>query len=140
MKFQNYNEFNRKKSTYFKFNKDIKFEQAGNKVDIRDWIDSSKDETDVYKNLERYGAIPQRITNKEALYIDLKGLNTTNDVLEKAKQAKNIWSKLDDNLKNKYGNNVSTFLRNANRLYNDLEGDLFKKATENQTKNENKGE
>ena len=71
-----------------------KIKRAGQELDVRSWIDSAREDTELYKTLEKYGCIDRMIVNVESVYGDMTQIMDLRDSLEQIKQADELWESL----------------------------------------------
>lgn len=87
--------------------------RAGQKLNVRDWIDSGREDTEIYQTLEKYGCIDRMIVNKEQIFGDLTEIKNLRDSIEQIKEADNLWNKLPLDFRKVFLNDKKEFIRNG---------------------------
>lgn len=85
--------------------------RAGQELHVRDWIDSAREDTELYPTLEKYGCIDRMIVNKEQVYGDLTQVMNLRDSLEQIKQANKLWESLPLDFRKEFLNDKAEFMR-----------------------------
>lgn len=85
--------------------------RAGQELDIRSWIDSAREDTELYKTLEKYGCIDRMIVNTESVYGDMTKIMDLRDSLEQIKKADELWESLPLDFRKEYLNDKTIFMR-----------------------------
>lgn len=87
--------------------------RAGKTINVRDWIDSAREDTELYPTLEKYGSIERIIVNKEQIFGDLTAIKGLRDIIEQQKQADNMWAQLPLEFRKEFLNDKNEFMRNG---------------------------
>lgn len=87
--------------------------RAGQEIHVRDWIDEAREDTELYKTLEKYGCIDRMIVNKEQVFGDLTQVMGLRDSLEQIKQANQLWESLPLDFRREFMNDKAEFMRNG---------------------------
>lgn len=112
--------------------------RAGQKLDVREWIDTAREDTELYKVLEKYGCIDRMIVNKETVFADLTKVMGLRDSLEQMKQADKLWNDLPLEFRKEFLNDKNEFIKNGMTvLKNKIENEKAQKAKQEPMK-ENK--
>ena len=90
-----------------------KIKRAGQILDVRDWIDSAREDTELYKTLEKYGCIDRMIVDNEQVFGDLTKIMDLRDSLEQIKQANELWETLPLDFRKEFLNDKNEFMRNG---------------------------
>lgn len=105
--------------------------RAGQELHLRDWIDEAREDTEIYKTLEKYGCIDRMIVNKEQVFGDLSQIMNLRDSLDQIKQANNLWESLPLEFRREFLNDKEEFMRTGmDVLKKKIEAE---KATKTQT-------
>ena len=65
--------------------------RAGQELDVREWIDTAREDTELYKVLEKYGCIDRMIVDTQSVYADMTNIMDLRDSLEQVKQSEKLW-------------------------------------------------
>lgn len=87
--------------------------RAGQELNVRDWIDSGREDTELYKTLEKYGCIDRMIVDKEQVFGDLSQIKGLRDSIEQVKEADNLWNSLPLEFRKEFLNDKTEFMRNG---------------------------
>lgn len=136
MKFVKYGENRRSQQ---KFDKDICFIKYGKPIKIYDFIQENANETNIYKNLEKYGSLENalQIMNRIRPQImgDFEKLEDLRSISEKKIQFENIWNQLPVEEKAKFNNNISDFMDNGYKYYTEQIQKEIEKQQQQQQQN-----
>lgn len=112
MAYKNIKDFiaTRKKPAPQKFG-NPKIIRAGQEIDVRQWIDSGREDTELYVTLEKYGCIDRMIVNKEQVFGDMTQIMGLRDSIEQIKQADQLWERLPLDFRKKFLNDKNIFMR-----------------------------
>lgn len=86
------------------------FVKYGKEYDIQEYIEASRDDTEIIPTLEKYGCIDRMVVNAEGLYGDFTEYNDLRTSLEKKKQIENMWNQLPTDVKNDFNNDMNEFI------------------------------
>lgn len=87
--------------------------RAGKEIHVREWIESGREDTELYPTLEKYGSIERIIVDREQIYGDLSKIKDLRDSIEKMKEADNMWMNLPLELRKEFLNDKNEFMRNG---------------------------
>lgn len=87
--------------------------RAGQELDVREWIDTGREDTELYETLEKYGSIERIVINKEQVFGDLTKVMDLRDSIEQMKQADNLWNSLPLDFRKEFLNDKNEFIRNG---------------------------
>lgn len=109
-KFKKKNERIRMQQT---FDKDsITMKRAGQEVNVYDFIQANREDTELYEVLEKYGCIDKIKKTDEALYADIteiQKLDGLRGMVEKQKQAKMMFEQLPIEVRKEFNNSLNEF-------------------------------
>lgn len=100
------------------FNKDKIFvERQGKKINVNDWIQEGREDTEIYPTLEKYNCAPSIAaaasvmgkTQAEEMYGEIQTINGLRGAIEQAEAAKQMWERLPLNIRAQFGNNSKEF-------------------------------
>lgn len=103
---------NREKPEAQKFG-NPKITRAGQELDVREWIDSGREDTELYETLEKYGCIDRMIVNKEQVFGDLTQIKNLRDSIEQINKANKLWETLPLDFRKEFLNDKTEFMRNG---------------------------
>lgn len=87
--------------------------RAGQELDVREWIDEAREDTELYKVLEKYGCIDRMIVDKESVFADMTNIMDLRDSLEQMKQADKLWNSLPLEFRKEFLNDKTEFIKNG---------------------------
>lgn len=87
--------------------------RAGKEIHVRDWIDSGREDTELYPTLEKYGSIERMIVDKEQVFGDLTAIKGLRDIIEQQKAAEDMWAGLPLEFRKEFLNDKTEFMRNG---------------------------
>lgn len=90
-----------------------KIVRAGQELDVREWIDTAREDTELYKVLEKYGCIDRMIVDKETVFTDMTNIMDLRDSLEQMKQADKLWDSLPLDFRKEFLNDKKEFIKNG---------------------------
>lgn len=107
-----------------------KIMRAGKELDVREWIDAGREDTELYPTLEKYGCIDRMIVNKEQVFGDLTSIMGLRDSIEQMKQANQLWESLPLDFRKEFLNDKNEFMRNGmNYLKKKIDAEIAEKDT-----------
>lgn len=108
-----------------------KIKRAGQILDVREWIDSGREDTELYVTLEKYGCIDRMIVDKEQVYGDITQIMDLKDSMEQIKQADELWESLPLDFRKQFLNDKTEFMRNGlDYLKNQIDAEKANKPIE----------
>lgn len=111
----------------------IVFEKKGKKINIYDFIQEGREDTEIYPTLEKYGCIDKMILNREDVYADYTELQKMQDlrgVKDFEIQAKTMFYNLPLEVRKEFDNDINKFTRGADNYIAKLREEDAKKAAE----------
>lgn len=87
-----------------------KIKMAGKILDVRDWIDAGREDTEIYATLEKYGCIDRLMMNTEQVFADMTNIMDLRNSMEQMKQADALWDSLPLEFKKEFLNNKKDFM------------------------------
>lgn len=109
-KFKKRNERTRMQQTFDKAN--ITMKRAGQEINVYDFIQANREDTEIYEVLEKYGCIDKIKKTDEALYADIteiQKLDGLRGMVEKQKQAKAMFEQLPIEVRKEFNNSLNEF-------------------------------
>lgn len=119
-------------SQHFDKNK-IVFEKNGKKINVYDFIQEGREDTEIYPTLEKYGCIDKMILNREDVYADyteLQKMQGLRGVKDFEIQAKTMFYNLPLEVRKEFDNDINKFTRGADNYIAKLKEEDAKKAAE----------
>lgn len=93
------------------FNKEeIKVTKAGKEINVYNFIQESREDTEIYPTLEKYGCIDRMIMNGEDVYQDLRNIKDLRNTMEQVQQANVLWNNLPLDIRKEFGHNQKEFM------------------------------
>lgn len=105
--FMNWRE--RKQQTFDKEN--IVLHKKGKTFNVYDWIQENREDTEIEPTLKKYGCIPTEMLNKQGVYDNFTIYGDLRGVQEQMKMAKNMFYSLPLETRQKFNNNIDTFVK-----------------------------
>lgn len=87
--------------------------RAGKELDVREWIDAGREDTELYETLNKYGCIDRMIVDKEQVFGDLTSIMSLRDSMDQMKEANNLWNSLPLDFRKEFLNDKTEFMRNG---------------------------
>lgn len=109
-KFKKRNERTRMQQTFDKAT--ITMKRAGQEINVYDFIQANREDTEIYEVLEKYGCIDKIKKTDEALYADIteiQKLDGLRGMVEKQKQAKAMFEQLPIEVRKEFNNSLNEF-------------------------------
>ena len=114
------------------FNKEeIHFVKNGKKINVYDFIQEGREDTEIYPTLEKYGCIDKMMLNREDVYADYTELQKMRDyrgVKDFENQAKQMFYNLPTEVRKEFDNDINKFTRNADKYIEKLKAEDKAKA------------
>lgn len=111
--------------------KNIFIEKAGKKINMYDFIQEGREDTEIYPTLEKYGCIDKMIINREDVYADyteLQKLEGLRGIKDYEIKAKNMFYNLPTEIRKEFDNDINKFTRGADDFIKKLKAEDEKKA------------
>lgn len=127
-KFKKRNERTRMQQTFDK--NSITMKRAGQEINVYDFIQANREDTEIYEVLEKYGCIDKIKKTDEALYADIteiQKLDGLRGMVEKQKQAKMMFDQLPIEVRKEFNNSLNEFSLKAPAYLQKLGESLEKK-------------
>lgn len=107
------------------FNKDeIKVTKAGKEINVYQFIQTSREDTEIYPTLERYGCLDKMMLNTQEVYGDIRNIKDLRNTIEQVEQANKLWDNLPLNVRQEFGHNKKEFIeKGENWLKNKIESE-----------------
>lgn len=86
------------------------FEKYGKELDIQEYIEAGREDTEIYPTLEKYGCLARMERTAGEIYGDFTEYNDLRGNLEKAKKIKDMWNQMDTKVKNEFNNDMNEFV------------------------------
>lgn len=87
--------------------------RAGQELDVREWIDAGREDTELYETLEKYGCIDRMIVDKEQVFGDLSEIMDLRSSIDQINKAEELWERLPLDFKKEFLNDKNEFIRNG---------------------------
>lgn len=90
-----------------------KLTKAGKTFDVREWIQSNREDTEIYDTLEKYGVDGwKRLQdeNKQEIYADITNMGDLRNNLDKIRAAEKMWGELPREVRAEFQNNKELFI------------------------------
>lgn len=86
------------------------FEKFGKTIDIQEYIEAGREDTEIYPCLEKYGCLKPLERTPSEIYGDFTQYNDLRGNMEKAKKIKEMWNNIDNKVKNEFNNDMNEFI------------------------------
>lgn len=123
----------------------ITFKRAGKEINIYDFIQASREDTEIIPTLEKYGSIEVMKINKqnaEEMYQDLtevQSLGGYRGMLDYQQKAKELFYQLPSDVRKEFNNDHRQFAENGRNYLNKKINEFKAAESENIATNEKKG-
>lgn len=124
----NYDEKTRERKAQNYNPKEIFWIKNGEKINVYDFIQSGREDTEIYPTLEKYGSIKRMELDTPAVYGKFTEIQNLRDCLEQKKQADDMWNALPLEIRQTFNHNKYDFMNNGMQW-------LEKRLKEEQAKN-----
>lgn len=117
----------------------ITFKKNGKEINVYDFIQEGREDTEIYPTLEKYGCIDKMMLNREDVYADYTELQKMRDlrgVKDFENQAKTMFYNLPTEVRKEFDNDINKFTKNADKYIDKLKAEDAKKAEELKKMNE----
>lgn len=131
------------------FDKDKIFvERQGKKINVNDWIQEGREDTEIYPTLEKYNCAPSIASAKavmgktqaEDMYGEIQTINGLRGAIEQAEAAKKMWENLPLDIRAQFGHNAKefaakgeTWLKNKIEKFKEMEQKQNEQVLQNPT-------
>ncbi len=129
MEFENRKFRERKQQEFDK--ETISFQKMGKKINVYDFIQEGREDTEIYPTLEKYGCIDKMMLNREDVYADYTELQKMRDlrgIKDFENQAKNMFYNLPPEVRKEFDNDINKFTKNADKYIEKLRKEDEEKA------------
>lgn len=113
---------------------------AGKIMNVAEWIEAGREDTEIYPVLEKYGCIDKIKRTDEELYMDvtaIQKLDGLRGIMAHAKEAKEMFELLPVDIRKEFNNDINKFSREAPEWLKKLNEKINAKTEkENLTKEE----
>lgn len=116
MEFKN-RKFRERKQQNFDKEK-IVFEKQGKKINVYDFIQEGREDTEIYPTLEKYGCIDKMMLNREdifANYTEIQGLKDLRGLKELEIKSKQMFYNLPPEIRQEFDNDINKFTKNGEK-------------------------
>ena len=111
----------------------------GKEIDIYDWIQESREDTEIIPTLEKYGCLDRMKRDDNVLYGDITELmkDGLRGVMQREQEADDLWNSLPWEYREQFQNNRALFLENGEKWLKDrIEKEKVQESTTGATKGE----
>lgn len=109
----NYDEKTRERKAQSYNPKEIFWIKNGEKINVYDFIQSGREDTEIYPTLEKYGSIKRMELDTPAVYAQFESIQNLRDCLEQQKQADQMWNALPLEIRQTFNHNKYDFMNNG---------------------------
>lgn len=93
----------------------IVLKKAGETINVYDYIQSNREDTELKPTLEKYGCIPTQNIDLNKTAGDFTQLNDMRTMLEQQKKAVEMWNGLPIDVRQSFNNNINDFVENGEK-------------------------
>ena len=86
------------------------FIKYGKEYDIQEYIEASREDTEIYECLRKYGCLKPIERDVEGIYGDFTELNDLRTCAERAQKSKDMWDSMPIEIKNQFNNDMNEFM------------------------------
>lgn len=87
-----------------------KFTKYGKEIDIQEYIEAGRPDTEIYPCLEKYGCLKPLERTPSEIYADCTEYNDLRTTIEKGRKLKEIWANMPTKIKNQFNNDPNEFI------------------------------
>lgn len=87
-----------------------KFKKYGKEIDIQEYIEANREDTEIYPCLEKYGCLKPLERTPSEIYGDFTEYNDLRGNLDKAIKSQEMWDQLPSTIKNEFNNDMHEFI------------------------------
>lgn len=137
MEFKNRKMLKSRKNQDFDKN-NIFIEKNGKKINVYQMIQENREDTEIYKVLEKYGCIDKIKVDEKSIYADLTSIKDLRGVVTQQKKADELWKSLPVEFRKEFANSKENFLENGEKYLKNIltKREEEKKAIEERIKND----
>lgn len=93
----------------------IFIEKNGKKINVYQMIQENREDTEIYKVLEKYGCIDKIKVDEKSIYADLTAITDLRGVVTQQKKADELWKSLPVEFRKEFANSKENFLENGEK-------------------------
>ena len=98
------------------FNKEeITVTKAGKEINVYNFIQESREDTEIYPTLEKYGCIDRMIINEPDVYSDLRNIKDLRNSIEQVQEATKLWENLPLDIRREFGHSQKEFMEKGEK-------------------------
>lgn len=113
------------------FDKDnIFIEKNGKKINVYAMIQENREDTEIYKVLEKYGCIDKIKIDEKDVYTDLTAIKDLRGIITQQKKADDLWKSLPLEFRKEFSNSKENFLENGEKYLKNIITQKEKKQKE----------
>ena len=86
------------------------FVKYGKEIDIQDYIEAGREDTEIYATLEKYGTLKPLEKSYEEVYGDFCEYNDLRTCMDKAKKSREMWDTMPTEFKHQFNNSIDEFI------------------------------
>lgn len=86
------------------------FKKFGKEIDIQEYIEAGRPDTEIYPCLEKYGCLKPLERTPSEIYADCTEYNDLRTTIEKGRKLKEIWANMPTKIKNQFNNDPNEFI------------------------------
>lgn len=106
------------------FDPDRTIIRGGKKFVVRQLIQESRSDTEIYPTLEKYGTLENAMEhmkkNLNKIYADFGAVTTLKDTMDQQIQAQQLWNDLPFQVRAHFNNNIHTFLKEGEKYLKEM--------------------
>lgn len=89
--------------------------KKGQMINLYDFIQENREDTEIYPTLEKYGCLDKIIVNKQQIYADFQELMGLREMHEQERKAQNLWESLPIDVRKEFANDRLNFMQNGEK-------------------------
>lgn len=86
------------------------FVKFGKEIDIQEYIESNREDTEIYPTLEKYGTLKPLEKSYAELYGDFQEYNDLRTCMDKAIKSREMWDSMPQDFKHEFNNDINEFI------------------------------
>lgn len=94
--------------------------KCGKEFDVREWINSGREDTEIYPTLEKYGCIDRMKLDVEGVFGDFTEMKDMRSLIEQAQKADEMWHNLPMEVREHFQNNKQLFVEGGEKYLKDI--------------------
>lgn len=102
--------------------------KAGKTFNVYDAIQEAREDTEIYPTLEKYGCIDRMMLDTKGIYEDFTKYGELRELKEQQNMANNMFYNLPIETREKFNNNINTFMKDGEKYLKNLIDEDMKKA------------